>query len=305
MFLGEYPLRILISGASGLVGSALSEFLRQQNHKVVSLVRRPVANIDNEILWKPSEDWLDPASIENFDAIVHLAGENIADKRWNDERKRLIVESRVKPTALLARCIERLSKPPKVFITASAIGFYGSRAAQELSESSSAGQGFLATTTQQWEAAAQPIATSSTRLVVARLGVVLSPTGGALAKMLPFFRAGIGGVVASGEQFLSWIVLDDLIAALYFLLQRDDLSGVFNLVSPKPSTNREFTQALAKVLNRPAVIPVPKFAINALYGEMGEATALASVRVLPKRLLESGFAFKYEDLAAGLSHLLK
>ena len=298
-------LRILISGASGLIGTALADFLRQQRHTVVSLVRREVIDHSSEISWKPAEAWLEPASIEGFDAIVHLAGENIADKRWSPERKQQIIESRVRPTELLARCIKNLSKPPRVFISASAIGYYGSRGDQLLSEDSSAGQGFLAETTQQWEASAQLIASASTRLVIARIGVVLAPNGGALAKMLPFFKSGLGGVVASGDQFLSWIVLDDLVGAIYHLLQRQDLSGVFNLVAPNAATNRDFTQALSKALHRPAIVPVPKFAISALYGEMGEATALASLRVSPKRLLESGFSFQFSELDAGLRHVLK
>lgn len=255
-------------------------------------------------MWKPEADWLEPTSIEGFDAIVHLAGENIGDKRWNEDRKRLIVESRVRSTNLLARTISNLSKPPKVFLSASAVGFYGSRGDQVLSEQSEHGQGFLAETTMKWEEAAKAIESAATRLVIARFGAVLSPNGGALAKMLPFFRAGVGGVVGSGEQFVSWISIDDLVAAIHYLLLREDLSGVFNLTSPNPVTNKEFTHGLAKALHRPAVVPVPKFAITTLYGEMGEATVLASQRAVPERLIQAGFAFRYAEVESALVHLL-
>ena len=287
-----------------MIGSALSKFLRLNGHTVISLVRREVQNPATEISWQPDQEWLEPASIEGFDAVVHLAGENIADKRWNDERKKKIVDSRVRPTALLARGIGKLASPPKVFMVASAIGIYGSRADDLLTEDSAPGEGFLADTATQWEAAASLTSNNITRTVVARIGVVLTPNGGALAKMLPFFRSGLGGVIGSGEQYLSWIVLDDLIAAFDFLMQRDDLSGPFNLVAPTAVTNRDFTHMLARALGRPAVVPVPRFAIKAMYGEMGEATVLASLRVAPKRLVENGFTFKFPNLEDGLAYLL-
>lgn len=297
-------MRVLISGASGLIGRALTEYLRGQGHEVVCLVRHGRQPKLGEIPWNPDEDELDPAWLSGADAVVHLAGENIASGRWTAARKARIRDSRVRGTALIARAICDCPRPPRVLFSASAVGYYGDRGTEELTEDSAPGRGFLADVCREWEAAAASVTQKDVRLILGRLGVVLTPKGGALAKMLPPFRMGVGGVLGSGRQFMSWIALDDAIAAIMYGLQNDHLRGPVNLVAPQPVTNRQFTAALGSALRRPAFLPMPGLMVRLMFGEMADHLLLASARVLPRRLLDAGYAFRWPDLSAALTHML-
>ena len=285
------PQRVVVSGASGLVGRALSVLLAEQGHRVTALVRRRPAAGDDEVCWNPEKGEIDAAKLEGLDAAVHLSGDSLASGRWTAEKKQSIRDSRVVSTALLARTMAAMKRPPRVLISASASGVYGDRGEEWVDEASSPGDSFLARVAVDWEMAAQPAADAGIRVVNARLGVVLSPSGGVLAKMLPVFRRGLGGVIGNGRQHLSWIGLDDVVRAIDFLLRRDDLAGPINLVAPAPASNREFTKTLGRVLNRPTIFAVPAFVVRAVFGEMGQATILSSTRVRPRRLLEAGFEF--------------
>lgn len=294
--------RILVTGASGLVGRALVGFLQGGGHEVVRLVRR--APGPGEIFWDPAAGRLDPADLEGFDAVVHLAGEGIGEGRWTPERKARIRESRVSGTRLLAEALARVARKPEVLVSASAIGFYGDRGDEPLDEASPAGSGFLAEVCQAWEAAAQPAAEAGVRVVWLRTGIVLTPRGGALARMLPPFQAGLGGPVGSGRQVMSWIALDDLVGAIHHAVFTSTLRGPVNATAPAPVTSAEFGQALGAVLGRPAVLPLPALAVRTLFGEMGEALLLGGARVLPRSLLASGFEFLCPTLPEALSHEL-
>jgi uncharacterized protein (TIGR01777 family) len=296
-------MRVLISGSSGLVGSALIPSLVQGGHTVVRLARSGTGGTDR-ILWNPAAKEIAPASIKGFDAVVHLAGENIAGARWTEERKRKIRDSRTPPTRLLSGALARLEQPPRVLICASAIGYYGNRGSEILNEQSKAGTGFLAEVCREWEDATSPAVEKGIRVVHLRIGLVLSPKGGALAKMLPPFQLGLGGPLGDGSQFMSWIAIDDLVGAIQHLLTAETLNGPVLAVSPNPVTNREFTKTLGHVLSRPAFIPVPAFALRLAFGEMADALLLASTRARPERLLESGYQFLFPELEAALRHVL-
>lgn len=298
-FAGRPRLRVALSGASGFIGSALASFLEAGGHDVLRLVRRPPER-RGEIGWDPLRGPRDPRALEGLDAVVHLAGESLAAGRWTRARKERILRSRADGTRLLARALRSLARPPRVFLSASAIGFYGSRGEEELVEASERGSGFLADVCQAWEEAAVEAAQAGVRVVRARLGVVIGAAGGALRKMLPAFRAGLGGPVGSGRQVMSWIGLDDAVGALHFLLMREDLEGAFNVTSPQPVTHADFAAALGRVLARPARLPLPERAVRGLFGEMGEQTLLASQRVLPRRLEAAGFRFVHPDLEQAL-----
>ena len=240
-----------------------------------------------------------------FDAVVHLAGENIASGRWNAARKAAIRDSRVNGTRFLCDALAGLARPPKTLVCASAVGYYGDRGEERLTEESPPGTGFLAEVCREWEAASAPAARKGIRVVALRIGMVLSPKGGALARMLPLFRAGLGGVIGGGRQYVSWVALDDLPGIILHALQRDDLRGPVNAVAPRPVTNREFTEALGKVLSRPTPLPVPAFALRlAVGGEMADALLLSSARGIPRRLEETGYRFRFAELSAALRHLL-
>lgn len=284
------PLRIAIAGASGLIGSALVPFLTTAGHQVMRLVRRPVRDSDREIFWKPSEGKLDSDALEGFDAVIHLGGVSIAT-RWTDNAKQAIRDSRVDSTRLLAEALASCQRKPRVLLCASATGFYGNHDDQTLTEDTPAGSGFLPEVCQAWEAAADAARDAGIRVVHLRNGVVLSPKGGALAKMLPAFQFGVGGKIGDGRQYMSWIALDDVVGAMWFLLNRDDLDGPFNLTAPEPATNRDFTTALGRVLHRPTVLPAPAPLIRLALGEMGQTLLVEGARVVPQRLLEAGFAF--------------
>lgn len=298
------PMKILISGATGLIGKALRSFLTTGGHEVVSLVRRDVTNAANEIHWNPDAGELDDSKLKGFDAVIHLAGENIAARRWSDAQKKRIIESRVKGTTLLAKAISYLTEPPKVFISASAVGFYGSRGNDELTEDSTSGTGFVAEVCREWEAASKPASESGIRTVNLRFGIVLTPKEGALAKMLPPFKMGVGGVLGDGNQFMPWIALDDAIGVIHHALINDRVNGPVNACTPNPVTNREFSKTLARVLHRPAIFPMPAFVARLVFGEMADELLLCSARVMPKRLTETAYPFRYPELEGALRHLL-
>jgi uncharacterized protein (TIGR01777 family) len=298
------PLRVAITGATGLVGSALTALLTTGGHQVVRLVRSTSDGRGSTAVWDPYKGLLEPDKLEDMDAVVHLAGESIANGRWTERRKERIRASRVEGTANLARSLMRLERPPRVFLCASAVGIYGDRGDELLDEKSSAGSGFLTDVCLQWEKAADLAAEGGMRVAKARTGVVLSPAAGALAKMLPAFRLGAGGRLGSGEQFMSWISIDDAAGALLHILMHPELEGPVNLVAPNPARNKEFTKVLAQVLGRPALVPMPALVAKALFGQMAEEALLASARVEPGGLAASGFVFRDPELRPALERLL-
>jgi len=297
-------MRILVSGASGLIGSALIPYLMAHRHDVSRLVRTSAKAGSGEIPWNPPAGILDASSVEGFDAVVHLAGENIAGGRWTAARKRQIFESRSKGTRLLAGTLSRLAHPPKVLVSASAIGFYGERGEEILREDDKPGKGFLPEVCVAWEEATRAASEKGIRVVTPRIGIVLSTAGGALAQMLFPFRIGVGGKIGNGHQFMSWITLDDLVGVIYHTIRTDSLAGPLNAVAPRPVTNLEFTKTLGRVLARPAVFPLPSFAARLLLGEMADELLLASTRVEPAKLFASGYQFRHSELEAALRHVL-
>jgi uncharacterized protein (TIGR01777 family) len=297
--------RVLISGASGLVGSHLAQHLTMNGWEVLRLTRRPPdGRQGQEIGWDPSSDQLieDPR-LEGVGAVVHLAGENILG-RWTRDKKAAIRASRVQGTQILCRSLARLKKPPATLLSASAVGYYGNTGRSEVSESSPAGTGFLADVCAEWEKATEAAGQAGIRVVHLRIGVVLDRQGGALKQMLPPFRFGLGGPIGNGQQFVSWITIDDMVRAIQFVMDTPRLSGPVNLVSPSPTTNRSFSRALGQVLHRPALIPVPAFVITILFGEMAEDTILSSSRAVPSALLKAGFSFEHNRIEAALAHVL-
>jgi uncharacterized protein len=298
-------MRVLVTGSSGLVGSALVPALKQDGQEVWSLVRRSPKEGMREIFWDPLKGIDDVSGLEGADALVHLAGENIAEGRWTDEKKARIRESRVKGTRVLSEALARLERPPKSLLCASAIGFYGDRGAEILTEASAPGEGFLPDVCRAWEAAAGPAVERGVRVVFLRFGVILAAEGGALDKMLTPFKMGVGGKIGSGKQYMSWITLDDTIGVIKHALADETLSGPVNVVAPQPVTNFEFTRALGNVLSRPTIFSVPAFAARLAFGEMADAALLASERVEPARLKQSGFVFQHPELEGALRHLLK
>jgi uncharacterized protein (TIGR01777 family) len=291
-------LRIAITGATGLIGTQVTAFLLAQGHDVVRIVRG-LPERETDIVWRPEEGRLAAASLEGVDAVVHLAGESTG-ARWTASRRARIMRSRADGTALLAHALAGMSEPPKVLLSASAVGYYGEGGDQELTEESRSGDDFLAAVTRRWEAALDPARQAGIRVVPMRFGVVMSGSGGALARMLPAFRAGAGGPMGSGEQWWSWIALDDLVAAVAILVFADDVEGPVDVTSPLPLRNRDFVKTLGHVLRRPAVVPLPTLAIKTMFGQMGETMLLTSQRVLPRRLEELGFRFAYPELEAAL-----
>jgi uncharacterized protein len=291
-------MTVAISGSSGLIGSSVRRVLEQRGHAVRPLVRRVAAN-DNEIRWDPEHGSVDDARLSGVDAVIHLAGESLA-QRWSNDAKQRIRDSRIKGTSTLSRSLAQLEQKPRVMLSGSAIGIYGSRGDETLDESSTPGNDFLASVCVAWEAATQPAVAAGIRVVNLRSGLVLSPTGGALEKMLTPFRLGVGGRFGTGEQWMSWIALADYVEALMFLIDNVSIAGPVNLVAPNPVTNRELTRVLARVLRRPAFFHVPRAALVLALGEMAEGTVLASQRVRPRALLEAGFNFTLPTLEAAL-----
>jgi hypothetical protein len=295
--------RIAITGASGLIGRRLSAALSAEGWTVERLVRHAPAPSAAEIHWDPAVGKIEESRLRGADAVIHLAGENIAG-RWTEERRRRIHDSRVHGTLLLAGALARLEPPPRVLISASAIGYYGDRNSEVLTEDSAGGTGFLADTCQAWEAATQAARDAGIRVVNLRIGVVLSREGGMLRKVLRPYRLGLGGPVGSGRQWISWIALSDLVALICYLITDTTISGPVNATAPNAVTNAEFSRTLAKVLHRPAFLRVPRWAVSLLFGEMGHATVLASTRVLPARLANTQFRFVYPELEPALRAVL-
>jgi hypothetical protein len=296
-------MNILVTGASGLVGQALIPLLKSGGHRVTSLVRFKPRGGESLVYWDPAGGKIDAQGLEGIDAVVHLAGESI-NGRWNAAKKRAIRESRVKGTRLLCETLAKLSQRPRVLVAASASGYYGDRGEEVLREESGAGSSFLSQVCQEWEAATKPAAARGIQVVNLRIGFVLSPTGGGLAKMLPAFKMGAGGKIGSGKQYMSWIAIDDLVQIIMFATNTEALEGPVNAVAPNPVTNLEFSKTLARVLRRLAIFPMPAFAVRLAFSEMGEELLLASARLEPARLLSAGYQFRFPQLEGTLRHLL-
>jgi hypothetical protein len=298
-------MRIIVSGSSGLVGSALVAELRSIGHSVTRLVRngRAASPAERFVSWNPGRGTIDAAALEGHDAVVNLAGESLIGV-WTEAKKAAIRESRVGGTSLLARAVTGLRQAPRVFVSASAIGYYGDRPANEpLDEKASRGAGFLSDVVTEWEAASH-LADSAARVVNTRFGLILSPRGGALATMLPLFRAGLGGKVGSGEQIWSWIALADVVRGIVHVIENERATGPVNFTAPNPVSNHEFTETLGRVLHRPTVFTAPAFAVRLVMRDMGEEMLLSGANVVPSRLLQTGYRFKFPELAAALKSLL-
>lgn len=298
------PMRILISGASGSIGSALVPFLRTCGHEVIRLVRHDGPLAEDEVFWDPYGGVLDLASVGPVDAVINLNGKDISRGKWTDGQKQAIVDSRIQPTRFLVRKMLEMEQRPDVFVSASAIGFYGEGADAVLTETSPAGTSFISRVCKDWEQTSLPAQAAGIRTVQLRIGVVLTPAGGALARMLPAFAAGCGATLGRGRQYMSWIAMDDALGGIFHILKDRDITGPVNLTAPVPVINRWFTRILAKVMSRPAVFAIPDWISVRLWGEMGKETLLTSARVAPEKLLKAGFAFQYPDLEAALRHLL-
>jgi uncharacterized protein (TIGR01777 family) len=301
----DRSMRVLVTGSSGLIGSALVRKLEAGGHEVSRLVRSREKTGDRAHFWNPPGGDLDKSALRGIDAIVHLAGESVAG-RWTDDKKRRIRNSRIDSTRLLSDVIASLNRRPQVFVSASAIGIYGDREDAELTEESSRGEGFLADVVDEWEAATRPAASAGVRVVNIRSGEVMSRDGGALAAQLTPFRLGIGGPLGGGRHYMSWISIEDEIGAIEHALMTDALSGPVNLVAPTPVTNRQFAKTLGSVLRRPAVLPTPVLPLRLVFGsEFVEEVLLSSTRAVPSRLLASGYRFRFAELEPALSEQLR
>ena len=298
----ETTMHIAITGSGGLVGSEVTSALANGCHEVTRLVRRRAGA--KEVSWNPTAGVFDAARINGVDAVIHLAGENIASRRWSAQQKQLIRDSRVEGTRILCEGLADMEPPPKVLVAASAIGFYGNRGAEILDESAPAGHGFLANVCCDWEAATRPAEEAGIRVVNLRIGMVLSSRGGALAKILTPFKLCVGGITGNGQQYWSWIELSDVVGVVHHALVEDGLSGPVNAVSPQPVTNREFTETLGRVLSRPTIVRMPGILAKLALGEMANELLLSSARVVPTRLQKSGYEHHYPDLEQALRHLL-
>jgi len=294
--------RILVSGVSGPIGTALLPSLKTRGYEVTRLVRG-AAKGEDQIPWDPAKP-LSPDAVTGFDAVVHLAGESIVG-RWTTAKKQKIRDSRIAGTTTLAAALAQAKDKPLVFVCSSAIGYYGDRGSEVLSEASAPGTGFLPDVCVAWEAATHAATAAGIRTVQIRTGVVLSPKGGALGKMLTPFKMGVGGKIGDGGQWMSWIDVQDMVGAIHHILKTDLLQGPVNMVAPKPVTNAEFTKTLASVLSRPAIFPVPAFVVKLAFGEMGETVLLGSQRVEPSQLVGSGYPFRFRDLRASLQNVIK
>jgi uncharacterized protein (TIGR01777 family) len=299
-------MRILITGASGLIGKALRPTLEAKGFELILASRREPAD-DRHIRWSPDTGFADAdlARLEGLDAVIHLAGESVSGLRWTDEKKKAIRDSRVFGTRALIETFDKLERKPKVFISGSAIGFYGDRGDEVMTESSAPGKTYLSEVCKEWEAESRRAEDLGIRTVLLRTGIVLSKDGGALATMMTPFKLGVGGVVGSGKQWMSWIALDDVVGMINFALENEGVRGAVNVVAPNPVTNEEFTKTLGSVLYRPTFLPLPEFAVHMVFGEMGDALLLDSTRVIPKRLQDNGYKFGFTNLKAALEHAVK
>lgn len=295
-------MKILISGSTGFLGKALVPFLTTGGHQISRLVRKAPRSEEQAAVWDPEKRIMDTGHLEGLDAVIHLAGENLGKGRWSRRKKARIRSSRADGTRFLCEALSALANPPKVIVSASAIGYYGNRGDRILNEDSEPGSGFLADVCREWEGATEPARQSGIRVVNLRIGVVLSPAGGALAQMLPPFQAGAGGVLGSGRQYISWISIDDLAGIIEYVIKDERLAGPVNAVAPHPVTNREFTKTLGKVLGRPTVMSIPAFAARIALGEAADEVLLASARVEPQKLMASDYSFRYPELEAALRH---
>lgn len=297
-------MKVLVTGSTGLIGSALVSTLTEQGQEVKKLVRTEPASREDEVHWSPESRSIDKGGLEALDAVVHLAGENIASGKWTPEKKARIRDSRVEGTRLLCETLAQLERPPKVAVCSSAIGFYGDRGGAAVDEAAFSGSGFLPDVCQEWEEATGSAAEAGIRVVNLRIGVVLSQDGGALARMLPPFKMGSGGKLGNGKQYISWIALDDVVGVIHHVLTQDGLHGPVNAVSPQAVTNSELTKTLGRVLNRPTLFGMPAFMVRSVFGEMADEMLLVSTRVEPARLSETGYEFQYPELESALRHLL-
>jgi uncharacterized protein (TIGR01777 family) len=298
-------MRILITGSSGLIGSSLIPFLNDQGNEIVRLVRDKKIIDNTSIYWNPALKALDADAIENFQVVIHLAGENIASRRWTKKQKVKIYNSRIKSTRLLVEKLKNLKKPPELLICASATGYYGDRGEELLTETSSKGKGFLADLVWEWEKNASIAKDNGIRVVSLRMGVVLSGDGGALKKILLPFKMGLGTIVGNGQQYMPWISIDDVNTIIDFIIRNESISGAVNVVAPKPITNYEYSESLGKALSRPVFFKVPASILKLAFGEMAEQLVLSSSKVLPKVLTDHGFSFLHENIDQSLSALLE
>ena len=296
-------MRVLISGSTGLIGSSLVKTLESGGHDVRRLLRPQSRTSANGIIWDPASGSLDRRQIEGFDAVVHLAGENIADRRWSADQMARIRDSRIGSTTLLSKTLASLESPPSVFACASAGGYYGDRGDDLLDEDAAPGAGFLAAVTKEWEDAAAPAASAGVRVVNLRIGVVLTAGGGMLSRVLPIFKLGLGGKLGSGSQYMSWLTRSDVVDATVWTLEHEDVSGPVNVSSPNPVTNSEFTRALGRAVRRPAVFVVPGFALRIVQGDLSEVVT-SSARMDPARLRASGFEFEHPEIEGALQWAL-
>ncbi|MFI5334980.1 MAG: TIGR01777 family oxidoreductase [Chlamydiales bacterium] len=298
------PLKILVSGSTGLIGSALVPFLRAAGHHVVPLARSKKGVDPSSLTWHPESGELEINSLEGFDLVIHLAGENIAKRRWTKDQKQRLFLSRTRDTWFLTQALLRLNSPPKTVICASACGIYGDRGDELLTEESSPGQGFLADLCVKWEEAASTLEKRNIRLIQSRFGPGLSSNGGFLEKMLPFFRLGLGGKLGSGKQLIPWVALDDMVGALYHLIAHQEIKGAVNICSPEPVTQEVFAKTLAQLLHRPAFFHIPSFLVRLAFGELADALLLSSQNARPKKLLESKYEFRYQKLKDALETII-
>ncbi len=301
-------LRFVVSGSTGMIGSAVCDWLSQRGHTITRLIRPSTIKKSpvGSIVWDASKKTIDLERLEGYDAVIHLAGASIADQRWTPAYKKVILDSRVEGTSFLAESLRKLKNPPKTFFSASAIGFYGDHSAADiLDETGANGQGFLAQVTKEWEAATKPAEIPGINVVHMRFGVVLDTRGGALAKMLPPFYCGLGGPIGSGKQMLSWIALWEIPQIIYFLATKGGVRGPVNFTAPQPVDSKDFAKVLGSVINRPAFLPLPGFAVSALLGQMGKELLLSGAHVTPRQLLDKGYQFAYPDLRSALVSILK
>lgn len=299
-------MKILINGASGLIGSALQVSFKEKGYELLLASRNP-AKDEKHVQWDADTGFSDDdlERLEGLDAAIHLAGESISGLRWTEEKKKAIRDSRVFGTRTMIEAFDKLKKRPKVFISGSAVGFYGDRGSDEMTESSAAGKTFLSEVCKEWEAESRRAEDLGIRTVLLRTGIVLSKDGGALGTMLTPFKLGVGGVIGDGDQWMSWVSLVDVVEIINFALENENLRGAINVTSPNPVTNEVFTKTLGNVLYRPTFLPLPEFAVHMVFGEMGDALLLDSMRVIPKRLTDAGYKFKYPELRPALENAVK